>query len=580
MRGRRAAPSVAGMLKRRLLLLPSLLAAVAAVVSLAPPSAAVAAAAKTTPAAARRSAPDQAASARALAARIVGARSDGARRAALLKALRALRVGVYTGGGRALVRGTERSARDVFLYDAEVRALVTALKLGTTLDRAQLGERLVALRLLRRPLTAAQLARGISAARRASRDPAALGGLLIDELGLQGRRAPGTFDALQTWLIEAELVARASARRRAAASGAGRAPSAASPRIAAAADGSGCFTGAGAVADVLTGLGILGGAFGVTPADNAAVALWHASTLRNLIQVDWAQTGGVTHDGPAGHAADAGRDMTFVITVRAPVGASEREIRCGALRGAFLPREGALQNVPIDWETLAPDALATLRRHGTITRMDAKTGSAGSALLVFVPASEAIPGVGEIRSVGGEVAAQPQLGAAFGNLAMRELAQFRGPLASFRFSIGFHRARGYRFVARTDVLCFSFEGCTPHSYRNTFTYTGEMCGPDPYAATWRGVRTKWQETEGEEPEVTMHDYEFTLTRGGTARTFPPSREGRMDDRVEFTLLELAPALLRVDAYYSNLAGTADLYRTYEAHKTGVLEENLNCPAAP
>src|SRR5690242_16068662 len=68
-------------------------------------------------------APSQASLAATLSRRVESASTAASRYQALLAVMKAFRIGVYTSAGRPVVRGAERTPRDFYVYDFELRAL-------------------------------------------------------------------------------------------------------------------------------------------------------------------------------------------------------------------------------------------------------------------------------------------------------------------------------------------------------------------------------------------------------------------------------------------------------------------------
>ena len=537
--------------------------------------------------AAPRRAPDQAAKARALVKGVAGAQSTAARERALLRVFRALRAGVYTGVGKAVVRGAERRSTDVFLYRTEVRAIAGGLGTDRALDGDALAARIGALGVKRRDgaaLTAADLVGPLpGAVRRAKasrRSRAALGTLLVAELARRAKRPLGgekaRFDALQAWLIGAEVLSAHGGRTRALA------------QATAAQDARPCFPGQGRVKKLVDGFGIFGDVVseGLETAGNLGAGPLHALGLAALIDVQATRTGQVseTHYGP-GHPATFGRQpggrLVFQVGVQMVAEPHDRLIRCGPLAGMKFPKKGPIPDIPINWDGLVTNGLRILGFHGTVTRKDEKTGPDGVAVLTFQPHDEPVPGLGEERLVVGVLQPEAEVFTGLGN----KFGNFNEIVNSFNvtlpFSIGAHVPRGYKFRAQTPEICFYLDSCQPHSERVTFTYTASSCGWNPYGTVWSGLRHARSNNSGE-IEEDEEPIEFVLQKDTLATEFRPPPFGDNDNRVDFKLLAGGhPAQMQVDSYYSNnFAPGGELYRVFTDKRTVPVEEDTSCPPIP
>ena len=292
----------------------------------------------------------QAVVARKLADGVTRARTPTARYNAILTVMRTLHVGVFTGKGKVLVRAGR--PHDIYLYDFEIKGIAAALGRGQTMTAEDIAGRLSAAGVTPggKPLTAAELARTLTAGTRAAlarpRGRLSVVPLLARELGRRHRpaydlatAAPDklSFDALQTFLINADVAAAAS--RRGAAS-----------RGAFAAAG---VRGATAVADVPCAGGNALREF--TPFGKWLLALIKPLSDRVKKRVPWIDlihgaalafsvavtnvtpTTQATHYGPAGHDADAGKPFNFRVRVAMLDDYGAIVVNCGALIGLKFP---------------------------------------------------------------------------------------------------------------------------------------------------------------------------------------------------------------------------------------------------
>lgn len=520
----------------------------------------------------------------ALAAKLAGdlrrATTDDRRRAALLRVFSALRVGVYSGRGRPIVRGTERSAGDVYLYDAEVRAIAAGLGRGQRIDPAGLVQRVSRLRLAPRggPLTGPRLERALTAglrrARRERRAPRSLAGLLVAELGRRAKRPVtgrgAAYDPLQSWLILAEL---ATGRR---GGGSARPRQAGAPAP--------CFTGSGRVARIVSGFGALVQDFDtiLKVATHSVASPLHGLTIAALFDVQPTQGGQVlsTHYGGPHHPL-SGRELVFRIGAQMVAQLPDRVIRCGPLAGLTFPKKGPIAGLPVDWDGSVSDGLATLRAHGTITQQDAVTDANGIATLRFTPHREIVAGAGRERVAAGALQPEVSVLSGLGNVPGNINEVLFPFFTTIGFGIGYHEARGFRFSAETPELCFTLGSCDEHAFRYTHTYSARVCGPTPYGVPWDGTEIT-VERIGEEVSSSIERFEFVLRPGETSTTYPRDAIGRNDQRFDFRLIEhVIDPLMQVDTFYANnFEPGSENYRAYESHVPARVEEDLSCPPLP
>ena len=172
--------------------------------------------------------PSQAVVARKLAVSVTHARTPTARYNAVLAVMRTLDVGVFTGKGKMLV--PSGLPHQIYLYDFEVKGIAAALGRAQTMSADDTANRLSEAGVTPggQPLTAAKLAQALAASTRAAlarpRARASVVPLLARELGRRHRPAydlatavPDKLrvDALQTFLIDADVAVAASRRSRA-----------------------------------------------------------------------------------------------------------------------------------------------------------------------------------------------------------------------------------------------------------------------------------------------------------------------------------------------------------------------------
>jgi hypothetical protein len=410
--------------------------------------------------------PSAAELAHALAHRVLGATNERSRYQALLAVARAIDLGVYTSHGRAILRGSEASGRDIYLYDFELKGIASALGRGDTIPGVQLASQLRAVvgelggQGMIKPQTppsdervAAVLAQGARAALRDPNAPQSLVPLLVRDLGLlhsssfdlaRGVDLAGVeFDALQQTLILREIIgpivhavalaARHDVRRAGDISveahsagvcdfGNGGAP--------------GKFTKwvAGLAPDAWKALRGVESAT-LKKLGNAvklAVLLtdfYHDGELALTLEFRPTVNGQIdsTAYGPPGNPhttpGEAGRRLQFQVGLVEDVHEPDAVVKCGALLGLKFPPQGPVNDVPVSWRDILSSNVpgvggyAALVRHGTVVREDTKTGQGGPgvATLIFQPKDEMYPGLGQLRNETGTLVVSAAPLTAFGS---------------------------------------------------------------------------------------------------------------------------------------------------------------------
>jgi hypothetical protein len=466
--------------------------------------------------------PSGAQAASRLARQLTGARTPAARYQALVATMRALGVGVYRGDGQPIVRGAERTANDLYVYDFTLQALAANLanrKSTTVSDLAARLNAAIAPMKPRHPITATMLRSAMqSTARWAIRHPGAEGAtaeLLIREIGRRQvhqdvARPPALqrmrLDDLQAFLVSADLTAAIISQARAAHGGV-----AASPSAAHAAGFFGDLCGAlkpGYKAYKIVALGkklkdaasLAGGLQGIVvkaAVTNLTVGAINAYIIDQFVEFEAV---GTTHDGthygPAGHQApEAGKHLSFRARLRMTLNVPEFVANCGYLTGLFsnytggslkIPAGGDLPDVPVAWEYRADvKEDAKLEANGTVLRLTA-TDSTGMTWLEFAPNDEPIPGVGTERAYAGAIDAkvnvQEQFGGPLGELSPNLWSLMPAKFVTFYYAISAHRARGYQiYVAPAPGALRDDFG---YGYDDLISISAKVCGEDPYAQPW------------------------------------------------------------------------------------------------
>src|SRR5262249_26888282 len=123
--------------------------------------------------------------------------------------LKALQIGVYDRHGTPIQRGAERSVRDLYLYDFEVKAIAGALVRHQTYGMADLA-RLIS-RVTGKQISAevigSTLQAGINTAVGHPTDPSSLIPMLIRDLGVgNGSASTAQLNAVQYFLLTASFL--------------------------------------------------------------------------------------------------------------------------------------------------------------------------------------------------------------------------------------------------------------------------------------------------------------------------------------------------------------------------------------
>ncbi|MGH2448687.1 MAG: hypothetical protein ACRDFS_08825 [Chloroflexota bacterium] len=194
--------------------------------------------------------------------------------------------------------------------------------------------------------------------------------------------------------------------------------------------------------------------------------------------------GADTHDGPAGHAANAGKSLTFRVQVENRAHAS---LPC--LNPPFVAPTGN-SGLDINWNH------ADLDKYGAVVPA-LVTDDSGQAVMSFQPKDEAFPGFGSLVTRDVTVTATPGFDFKITDPVLRgELsAMFATQPLSFTAHVSFHQARGFMFSGAKVHYWVDILGARSDTYR---TYSGHVCGSDPYATPWA-----------------MHADQTTINSGGT-----------------------------------------------------------------
>ncbi len=240
------------------------------------------------------------------------------------------------------------------------------------------------------------------------------------------------------------------------------------------------------------------------------VGMLNYTQLQQLIEVAHADPFGfsevaTTHYGRSSHTGGAtgGTTLSYGIHVTMPA-VPEMLAKCGYLSGVDVkfpdqdPKTGVITGAPISWEDQPGDRLAICYGANGATSRDPvvpidehgrryaypNTDDKGDAFFELVPNNELIMGVGTRCDAMGHVRATvkvDEIAEMPGTRAFWDAMPFKS--VSFRYLIGYHRARGYRFRAvptfnwtRTN---YGEEGDS--AVVNTGTgveeWAGRICGP-------------------------------------------------------------------------------------------------------
>jgi hypothetical protein len=451
--------------------------------------------------------PSQAVVARKLAIDVTRARTPTARYNAVLAVMRTLHVGVVTGKGKALVPAGR--PHNVYLYDFEVRVIAAAHGRGQTMTAEDIAGRLSAAGITPggHPLTAARLARTLTAATRAAmarpRAQPSVVPLLARELGRRHRPAYDLataasdklqFDALQTFLIEAD-VAVAASRRGGATPGA-----AAAAKGLAGDEATSCFG-----TDVVKEFSPLGQmlidlvprASELLKKATVAGDMVHGEILAFAVAVtNVTPATQSTHYGPAGFHdgyPNAGQPLDLRVRVVMRDNYGDFVIGCGPLIGFKIPKKGPLPGIAVIWQDgppiYPPPPVTTtdtrLSNFGTTTYPTGpRTDANGEALLHFVPNDEKVPGFGRVHHAASVTSVIALYQSAFG-VVPGSVAQFLTPKSvTFNWDVSFHMPRGFKFAP----MIKDNDGVQFDKPSGGISADMHVCGDNPFAP-WTGTYT-------------------------------------------------------------------------------------------
>jgi hypothetical protein len=180
-----------------------------------------------------------------------------------------------------------------------------------------------------------------------------------------------------------------------------------------------------------------------------------------------------THEGPAGHAADAGKVLRFSVKVEMQDDYGDTAVNCGTMAGFTLPKPGPISGVPILWEQAVND----ISPYGSLSYdpQDHKTGSDGIASLVFTPRDEAYPGFGTEKDARGTINGMALYQSALGNIAGSAVQYLTPKYAGMAWEVTYHQPRGFTFSNAQG-------GWHGSGSSEQFTVNGRICGSSPYGA--------------------------------------------------------------------------------------------------
>jgi hypothetical protein len=174
-----------------------------------------------------------------------------------------------------------------------------------------------------------------------------------------------------------------------------------------------------------------------------------------------------THYGPAGHEADAGKELRFQVQVIEDINAPATI--CGVMAAAQFPRPGPIPNVRMNWNT------GGLDKYGEVRYEPASgfSGSDGMATLIFTPKNEVIPGFGSEIDRPGVLLATPDF-----STASPGTFNLAGVPLTMPWEVSFHKPRGFKF-SNTNV---HWHGANSGgTWDINFALSGSVCGDTPYA---------------------------------------------------------------------------------------------------
>ncbi len=436
-----------------------------------------------------------------LASGVMRAGTEQSRFDALVEVMRALNVGVYTPDASPVIRGAERGVGDFYVYDVELRMMAHSLGRHDLYDAEAIATMLsqmlvpgddtpIAPETLRQVLLA-----GTASARQSPDDPLSLVPLIVRQLGLGHERrydlfqeVPLTrlrFDALQTFLVLIDATLPIVAEH-------GPIPTAASNLAALSGgilaavqvDGHPCATIDAQVMKEAWPVGKfwLFLAPKVPPAIRLATVVIdgiHGVMLAYSVRVEaTSPVSQVTHYGPAGHHADAGRELQFSVHVEMLDDLPENVIQCAWIAGLEVPQKGPIAGVTIGWALLgATTARGDLERHGRIDCPDVgckKTGADGTATLRFRPKEETYRDEGALHTDSGWFKAFALYQSRHKNY-VGTVNQFLTPkLVTFWWDVGYHEIETWvvRLRLDYDITVTSRPGQAP--------YRGAVSGSETY----------------------------------------------------------------------------------------------------
>lgn len=587
--------------------------------------------------------PDQKAVAKRLVTAVTKARTPRARQQALLSLMRELDIAVVTVAGKPLVTTPEPNfARRFQVYDVELRALAAQLARRETTTFADVAATLTRAGLVLAPgkpfpadLLSESVAEAVKDALRRPRSERSLLPLVVRQLGLArgsdlrrpAAAAGARLDALQSWLIAADVMLPVLRKVPAASGRASSVTAAGAQRARAAATSDECARFTKAAEKLEERLG-KDGAVKKWVADEAIGKIgdkvgdklkregtrW---AIRNLprwaVRAAWragqAVAAGVI-DGLHGsllafsvdvralkeslapthwlHQTGAsGGELTFSVQVTMRDDLGETAAKCGKLAGYDIPEKGGVPDVWIGWEQ-AQNALDPA--HGKLEcpmRLSglcaSKTDGGGVARVVFKPRKEALPGVGmeqEKTGVVNGVAAYQGLG----DNVLGTVAQFLTPkYGGMRWFVRFHNPRGYKISYRSPRICGSFgnDGCVGWDF--VWEYELRVCGPEAYGVPWKGkqVYTEYDRNTGEQTSRWEEPMEISFQPGQTTTWHEPGDEGDRDRRTDFTIFESDRSTMRVDLHRANAFQRDDpAFSEYRDTQDVRIQEDTTCPPLP
>ena len=305
---------------------------------------------------------------------------------------------------------------------------------------------------------------------------------------------------------------------------------------------------------------------------NAVAQPLHMASMSLAIEVTAPAADQVTstHYGPVGHGglSTAGRKLVFTVEVRMLAEPPERAIRCGPLAGLKLPHKGPVARIPINWDGLYADGVATLERHGTIAQKDEQTGADGSASLVFDPRDEVIPTVGKTVRDGDVLGPEAEVFSGLGN-DLGNLPEAIGVKPVFiGFTIARHAPRGFKFDVLHD---FSFTGSDGVRHARWHHWTGRVCGEDPFGRAWQGNETSYHDAYTANGPQQGHPVAWTLAPGKATRSTFAHEAWAPPPAIYWYDLRLETAARRM-AITTNASENDEPTTRY-----GALAEDTSCP---